>query len=76
MADVGCQEGEMLLGTPQRQNQVGTHYSRFAHVRTATQGSVSLFPLLVGQKNMCHDNVLFLVDKVCCTTLVLSRIPN
>jgi len=39
-----AKRGELLLGTLQRQNRVDAQHSRFAHVRTVTQGSVSLFP--------------------------------
>jgi hypothetical protein len=58
MADVGCQEGEMLLGTPQRQNQVGTniHVLRMCARRL---GVCELLPLLVGQKNMRYNNMVF-----------------
>jgi len=42
--NVACQEGEMLLGTPQRQNRVDAQHPSFAHMRTATQGSVNFFP--------------------------------
>jgi hypothetical protein len=75
MADVGCQEREMLLGTPQRQNQVGTniHVLRMCARRL---GFCELLPLLVGQKNMHYNDMVFLVDKVCCTGLILSLIPN
>jgi hypothetical protein len=73
--EVGCQEGEMLLVAPQRQNQVGTKFT-FCACAHGDSGFCELLPLLVVQKNMQPNNVVFLVDKVCCTTLVLSRIQN
>jgi len=39
-----AKRGKLLLGTPQRQNRVDAQHPSFAHMRTATQGSVSFFP--------------------------------
>jgi hypothetical protein len=49
MADVGCQEGELLLGTPQRQNQVGTKFTFCAYAHGDSRFCEPL-PLLVYQR--------------------------
>jgi hypothetical protein len=42
-------------------------FPRFAHVRTATQGSVSFFPFWLIKERYTVMYVKFLIDKFCCT---------
>ncbi|MHC3129315.1 MAG: hypothetical protein IBV52_04475 [Candidatus Bathyarchaeota archaeon] len=47
LCDVACQEGEMLLGTPQRQNRVDAQTFKFCAFAHGDSRFCELLPLLV-----------------------------